>query len=316
MKSIRDNYVYSFLNNQNGLDEKILNAIKNSQFFTFNDDELHDAYRVIKKYKYSTTDNIIKAVNSGAIKIMYYDNTIFKLPMPISFFVLDEGGSNVAYVNASNICKGKIETVEIRKLFSLLEGALLNLKLLEKEDVLSTRAVIHTKGVITCYVKLFSNILNMDHAISVNGMVKAKIEFIIAKFCLINVFGMRMTNNEDKINRIALASINSNVGYELVEETDIKFEEADYLDLHRFFDVLTDGIVFPILKNYNLRRFITSWANNYSSSAMMSIEYLPYLLFMLTSVLRASDIVSQYKVEPHVVDSEKEIEELIFYLLR
>lgn len=315
MKSIKDTFMFNFLNSNNDLENRLIKIVQEAEYYNFEQEEMIDVFRTMSKYKYSTKDEIFKMVKNNKIRIMYMDNSVYKLPMPLLFFTLRIGGENVAFVNMSNICSGRAETVEPRKLYAILEGAFLQLRMMEKSNIMTYRLSGFVKAPITCYVKLFTNILNIDHSISVDPIIKGQIEFVVAKFCLLNIMEFRDIDI-DKINNIALSCTSVPISYNLVEPKDVKFSAGDYLDVQKFFNALTDSKIFPILKNYNIRTFLTSWTKSYNSASLFSIEYLPYLVFMITSVLRSSNIIDQYKVESQIANYERELEEFVLYLMK
>ena len=140
------------------------------------------------------------------------------------------------------------------------------------------------------YSKLGAKILVKLFAIDTDPMKSDVVRFILAKFYLKNMAGLKL--GEDTINEIAHKACISTSSLQFVKtmESNIVMNDGEYMykDLESLFKGLRQ---IQGLNSLTLRAFCENWARMYGEASILGLDYMPAFLSMLCGVVVSGNLV-------------------------
>ena len=285
--SMEDSFVYKVFSDSNNILSRLLSAIKDST--VLDKSFFEEQYLQLKKGRSSSpfSNAVCEAFDSGKIEILYSDTT--KIPLSIPFIIRRGTHGPVASIFISSftsIDDSQSLTIPFKTLYILMESAYIALCIQSYQDKL-TRSVPLMKITKDIYVSMVMRILNRDFAITSDKMLENKVTFSIAKFYLQKIWGL---TNEETINNYAAYSCN-NINEIDMNDIIYAYNEANINDINDL--LLFIKTISPRMANLNIKFFMERWINTYGQSAILSLDYLPYLFFVIINTLLGGFIVSQ-----------------------
>lgn len=287
--TLEDSFIYKTFNNSNDILEKIISGLKNG--VSLDKTYIEEQYLQIKKsYISHLSRDVLDAYDNGYLEILYTPTN--KIPISIPFIVRKKGNTSVATIFISSFStlndKGDILNIPTKTLYILMESAYVALSMQDNPIKLMRNTTL-MKLCNEIYVQMVIRILNRDYALSLEKTTYNQIIFCISRFFLINLWGHK---NNDVITSYALAACPSNIDnmsdmYEIIEKYD-NANISDISDLLTFLKTLT-----PRLSALSVKYFIERYITTYNPSAVLSIDYLPYVFFVIINTLLGGFIVSQ-----------------------
>lgn len=285
--SIEDSFIYKSFNASNSLIEKIVKYIKTSALLdkTF----IEEQYNQIKKSVISPLSaRILEAYDNGEIELMYSRES--KVGLSIPFIIRkNSSGKIVATIfiaSFSSLDKNDNLTIPVKQLYALMESAYVALKM-QINPLSVQRSVALMKLCSNVYVQMLMRILNKEYALILDNVLYDKVVYSITRFFIEKIWGYP---NKGLVEAYASSEL------KFIEELDLSMTKAsydgaeikDFNDLINFIKTLS-----PRMKELNTRYFIERFVNTYHNSSILSIDYLPYIFFVIINILLGSFLISQ-----------------------
>ena len=89
----------------------------------------------------------------------------------------------------------------------------------------------------------------------------------------------------------------------ILNETIEAYEQADVKSVPQLFEFIRG--MAGRMKDLNIRLFIERWINSYNASAILAMDYLPYLFFVVSSTLLGSFLVSQKTISDIIKNTKR-----------
>lgn len=285
--SIEDSYIYKSFNASNSLIQKIVKYLKTS--VALDKSYFEEQYMQMKRTSISPLSRrVIEAYDAGKIELLYSRET--KIGTSIPFIVRkNEKGQIVVTIFISTFSvldKNDNLTIPVKQIYALMESAYVALQL-QTYPANITRNVSLMKLCASTYVEMLMRILNKEYALTLDKPLYDKVTYSLKKFFLTNIWNYP---NKDLIESYASTDL------KFIEELDLSLtkqayndaEIKDINDLLNFIKTLS-----PRMKDLNTRYFIERYVNTYHGSSILSIDYLPYVFFVIINILLGSFLISQ-----------------------
>lgn len=295
VKSLEHTFVYQQLNRGDELSKAIGKVLTQGTQLTR--ENMEEAFLTINKnYKYPLKYRVLDEVAKENIVMMYSPaNTRIPTTMPF-FLTRNHEGRVVAVVIIDLHGKMDPETknvnIDAKKLYCILEAALLGLTYYHHSGVLSKRNVIITNG-SSIYANMFARVLNKKYALNVDKNKQHKVLFLASKFYMINMLGM--ADSEMVFNYALRNCPGGNVF--ILKEVNAALSTDDYKDLATFIQALKKPALSLKMDDLAVRSYLESFINMYSGSALLALEMFPYFMFNVLSVVNSAYLNNQYILE-------------------
>lgn len=284
--SMEDSFVYKTLNSANGIIDKMVKFIKTA--IVIDKNAIEEQYNQIKKFNGSPlAPKVLDAFDKGDIEILFSKEA--KISMSIPFIVRRKNGKIISTIFVStfsdiNKTYGTL-TIPVKQLYALMESAYIALKL-QIDPSRIERNVALMRICSDVYTQMFIRILNKEYAISVNKEFNDQITFVIKKFFLTNIWNYPSKELIDNYSSLDL---------KFVQEMDLsllkqEYNDADIKDINELIIFLSQRN--PRMNSLNTRYFIEKYITTYHAAALLSIDYLPYLFFVITNTILGSFLIS------------------------
>lgn len=289
MKSITETFVFNEMNSK-------LKIIENIKLINFNTDtvsqeSMEEYIKLIqRRMNFAMKNKVLEDYNIGDIVIVYPE--IAKLPKLMPVFIAKVGGKARAVLNIKHYStkdKAGNINVDTRTLFALMQSATILLDFYNEWNKYSNSVTICRLST-QIYVKLFNKILDKLYGVNLDIIKSDKINYIIAKFFLINIMGK--TDN-DTTRNIAY-SVCKTATKAIIEGVDSSFPTEYFKDFNYFIEGLSkiDG-----LQKLNTRVFWEQWMLLYGESTIYSTEFYPSLTESIFSAMLSARINKEHVFE-------------------
>lgn len=284
--SLTESYMFNKLNDKNSITNRIADIIRTGTIVEKN--FIEDQYGQIERTRLSPlVDKVLSAYDNDDIVLIYNKTT--KLTVAIPFIVMQFKGKFRALIfigDFSGITKdGTALNIEMKKLYTLMEAALVGLTYYTKPQQFQSSSVIAklTAGV---YAEMGLRILNREFALSLEKNAYDMTEYTFARFYLQKVLGMRSTEVIDSYAR-GICKSPDNTTMELIKSM---YEEKDISSLEEMLAFVTT--LHPKMERLTFRYFFERWISSYMIGSVLAIDNFPYLYYVMLSVLLGSFMIN------------------------
>lgn len=296
--TIEDSYIYKTFNSSNMMIEKIVKFFKTST--ALDKSFIEEQYIQMKKLTISPlTSRVVDAYDKGDIELLY--STTSKVGLSIPFIIRrNQSGKIVASIfisTFSSIDKNDNLNIPLKQLYGLMESAYIALQL-QLNPTRIQRNVALMKICALVYNQMFMKILNKDYALSLDKVLFDKVSYCIIRFFLDKIWEYP---NKGLIDSYA----SNNLKY--ISDSDLDMVRMGYNDYK--INTIEELLLYiktisPRMNDLNIRYFIERFINTYHGSSIMSIDYLPYLFFVIVNILLGTFLISQTSLNDVVKNTE------------
>lgn len=285
--SIEDSFIYKSFNASNGLIEKIVKYIKTSA--ALDKTYIEEQYNQIKKSVISPiSSRVLEAYDNGQIELLYSKET--KMGLSIPFIIRkNSSGKIVATIfiaSFGSLGKDDNLNIPVKQLYALMESAYVALQM-QVNPMKIQRNVALMKLCANVYVQMIVRILNKEYALILDNVLYDKVVYSVTRFFIEKIW---QYPNQGLVESYASSDL------KFIEQLDLSLtktaydgcEIKDINDLMSFIKSLS-----PRMKELNTRYFIEKFVNTYHNSSILSIDYLPYIFFVIINILLGSFLISQ-----------------------
>lgn len=288
--TLSDSMIFKMFNNNKEMTVRITNAIKNGE--PVNPEMISEQLFQIKRTRISPlVDEVIKAYERGAIMLVYTKS--IKIPQGIPFVVMKMGGTNKAVVFVSNYgsmskpdAAGKVFfNAPMKDLYVLMESAYVAYKYYDY-PVAFKRSAGLMKSCMSVYTSMILRILNKEYALSLDQSLYDKVSFVISKFFLSKIWEL---DNSTLCSSYATQGLSSSQN-----ELSLISTEYDNANISTISDLISFiKSLSPKFKSLTVRYFVEAYMNTYKPGAILSVDCLPYFLYVMITTLIGSFMINQ-----------------------
>lgn len=290
--SLNDSILFNTFNKNSAMSSMINECFKNG--IILNANHIEEQLIQIKKTRISPlADKVIEAFDKGDILLLFSKN--IKVSQSLPFIVLKMQGQLKAVVFLSNygtlVSNDKVGNAQylnmpMKELYALMEGAYTALSY-ARYQIGITKNMGLMKLCANIYTQMILRILNKEYALSMEKDVADRVSFVLSRFFLDNIWE---NANKDINTNYAINSILTPNRTDLLLVSE-QFNEANVVNVEQliaFLKTLTRRF-----DNLNLRYFTQCYLNTFKSSALFSMECLPYFLYTIQATCLGSFVVNQ-----------------------
>lgn len=291
--TMEDSYIFSMFNENKELTSKMLAYIKTA--VSIDEEMLQEQLLQIKKSRISPlADEVLAAFARGEIELLY--NRTVKVPLATPFIVKRDPSfsGNTFNIKASIFIanygavskKANAFEIPMKNLYVLMESAFVALTIHKYPNKLQ-RSYGLMKILCSIYTSMFTRIMNREYSLSLDQDLYDRVNFVISRFFLEKVWGL---TNMDIIFNNAMVNIqNPNVSdLKIVSDNYDAAEIKDVGDMLLFIKDLS-----PRLTSLSVRYIIQRFMITYHGGAVMAIDYLPYMFYVVINTLLGGFLLSQ-----------------------
>lgn len=286
--TMEDSLVYKTFNQANGVVDKIVKYL--SSGVPLDKSYIEDQYAIIRRGAGISplSQKVLEAFNNGDIEIIW--NNTEKVGVAMPFIVRRKSDGKVVstiFINAfATIKDDSILVIPAKQLYGLMEGAYIALKLqTDPVKVMKNAELMMTTASV--YTEMMARILNKEYALTLDKVLYDKVCYCIKRFYLECVWEYP---NTGLVSNYASSDLKYIQQFDLdaLDATYSKMEIKTIANLLEFVKSLS-----PRMSDLNLRYYIERFIKTYHGASILSIDYLPYVFFVITNVVISTFLVSQ-----------------------
>lgn len=286
--TMEDSLVYKTFNQANDVVDKIVKYL--SSGVPLDKSYIEDQYAIIRRGAGISplSQKVLEAFNNGDIEIIW--NNTEKVGVAMPFIVRRKSDGKVVstiFINAfATIKDDSILVIPAKQLYGLMEGAYIALKLqTDPVKVMKNAELMMTTASV--YTEMMARILNKEYALTLDKVLYDKVCYCIKRFYLECVWEYP---NTGLVSNYASSDLKYIQQFDLdaLDATYSKMEIKTIANLLEFVKSLS-----PRMSDLNLRYYIERFIKTYHGSSILSIDYLPYVFFVITNVVMSTFLVSQ-----------------------
>ena len=286
--TMEDSLVYKTFNQANGVVDKIVKYL--SSGVPLDKSYIEDQYAIIRRGAGISplSQKVLEAFNNGDIEIVWTNTEKVGVAMP--FIVRRKSDGKVVstiFINAfATIKDDSILVIPAKQLYGLMEGAYIALKLqTDPGKVMKNAELMMTTASV--YTEMMARILNKEYALTLDKVLYDKVCYCIKRFYLECVWEYP---NTGLVSNYASSDLKYIQQFDLdaLDATYSKMEIKTIANLLEFVKSLS-----PRMSDLNLRYYIERFIKTYHGASILSIDYLPYVFFVITNVVMSTFLVSQ-----------------------
>lgn len=302
--SLSDSYIYTMLNKSSHVSTTIITAIKTGTVV----DKSYVEEQIIqcKRSRLSPLSEVVlSAFDKGKIVLIY--NKQVRVSTSLPFVVINTKAGAKAYICISDFSSlskdGLALTIEMNKLYTLMEAAYVGLHFYTKPDIFR-RSTTLMKIFASIYASMSMRIFNKEFALSLDKDLYDTVNYSTARFCLECMAGLK--NNELVHSFAQSTCLNPNqITMNLLEQEYIHASIAEIGPLMEFIATRS-----PKLEKLNFRYYFERWVSTYGTGATLSVDALPYLYYVIINVLLRAFLVN-VPIMSEIINNTKQIN--LFY---
>lgn len=285
--SMEDSYIYKSFNASNSLIEKLVKYIRSG--VVLDTSYFEEQYMLMKKTAMSPlSPKVIKSLDEGNLELLFSREV--KIGVSVPFIIRkNESGKVVATIfiaSFTTLDSNDNLNIPVKQLYALLESAFIALEI-QKYPAKIQRDTVLMKIVESVYTQMFLRILNKLYALSLDKELYDKVTYCLNRFFLTNLWEYPNAEMIESYAAIELKYI-SQLDLDLVRTG---YTNAEIKDINGLLSYL--ATLSPRMKELNTRFFIENYVNTYHGSSIMSIDYLPYVFFVITNTILGSFLISK-----------------------
>lgn len=304
--TMEDSYIFSIFNENKELTRKMLAYIKSAA--QIDEDFIAEQLMQIQKSRISPlAEEVLGAYARGEIELLYSKSV--KVPVSTPFVVRKDPSfkgniygikATIFISNFGSITKNQnMLDIPMKNLYILMESAYIALYIHTHPNTLE-RNIGLMRIVSSVYMEMFMRILNKEFALSLDTELYGRVAFVIGKFFLDVVWGATnpdiafnvVVSNVKNANKVDLAQVN-----EMYKDAEIKDISGALL----FIKSLS-----PRLDSLSVKYIIQRYMLTYHGGAVMAIDYLPYMFYVIINTVLGGFLISQTTLSD-IIKNEKDI---------
>lgn len=292
--SLTTSEIFNGIGQYTGVDPKLkaVKLIKNAKHLR--NEDIEGAYIQIKQYPNSLSRAAVRAFDEEVLVLIYNRVPSLSVTQALPFITFKTPKGYITYIFMDKyikISRDNILSVQAPILHDLLVSAFIANKLKTNYKLLTSNQYLQ-RILMEIYTKLVCRILNREYSIAAEKIVNETIQYWINKFFLIRVFGS--TDSAENIEAISSKNFKYLNEMEL-ESIKNKYDETDPIKISELLELIKT--VSPRMKTLSLGTFLSHWISYYHIPAMLAVDNVEYLIFVVLSLLNGNNIISVASAE-------------------
>lgn len=297
--SMEDSYIYHMFNDANAITRRLVQVLKDGTLVT--PENFEEQYLQMKKSHMSPLiREVLASYDAGEIEIIRNDPSI-KIPTSLPFIVRRSGSRVISTIFISSFTAidddGNL-SITARALYSIMEAAYIGRQYHVNPGRILRNSSL-AKLMCEIYLNMFMRVLNRDYAISLDRDLYNNVTYVVANFFYKNMWEM----NDENASNYAISMLPPSRNMIILNETIEAYSAVEVKTIPQLFEFIKN--MSGRMKDLNIRLFIERWINSYNSSAILAMDYLPYLFFVVSSTLLGSFLVSQKTISDIIKNTKR-----------
>lgn len=298
--SMEDSFIYNMFNDANQITRRLVQVLKEGTRVTTANFE--EQYLQMKKSHMSPLiREVLESFDRGEIEIIRNDNNV-KIPTSLPFIVRRAGSNLIATIFISSFTTvdedGNLG-IAARALYSIMESAYIA-RMYHANTGRILRNSSLAKLMCEIYLNMWMRVLNRDYAISLDKDLYNNVTFAIAKFFYSVMWEIK---DDSTSTNYAISILPPTKNMIILEEIIEKYGESEITTVPKLFEFIRN--MSGRMNDLSDRLFIERWINSYNASAILAMDYLPYLFFVVSSTLLGSFLVSQKTIADIIKNTKR-----------
>lgn len=297
--SMEDSFIYKTFNNSNDILSKIVKVLKVG--IKIDKSAIEEQYYQMKRsYISPLTQNVIAAYDAGIIEIIYSKDE--KVPTSIPFIVRkNAAGQIVSTIFISSYATLSDDrsqlNIPMKNLYCIMESAFIALSIQAHPEKMK-RDIALQHMMLDIYNQMMLRIMNRDFALSLDQELYNSVSFCFSRFFLENIWDV---SNKMTVYNYATSNMKG-VNHTTLESLNAQYNNAEIKDLSDLLGFIKT--ISPKLDDLSVKFFIERYINSYNPAALLSMDYLPYLFFVVINIRLGSFIVSKGTLSDLIKDTK------------
>ena len=298
--------VYKYCRNQETVDgakleSNITRMVRDGYGFTFvNYDDLDKTvqYEIFESNQYFNVgvSGAKKAVKnllmSGKVQMVYSDTYMVDVSIP---YIITTGRNPKVFVNISHFVNpnqfGKYVITQVRNknaLISALFAACVSYAIVSHYHTLNPDI---GDPLVLMHAYMLTDVF--DRMVHMDAIMKDKVRYLCTQFALVQMYGTEMGTKTFQRFRGKYFPKLSNM---LMNSVDSQFTVDAFDNIQVFIDELVR--VYPSMKKVTFKDVWKTWYRRYSNTAIMVLDYIGYMIYVLCELLYESPLINRLALDP------------------
>lgn len=291
------------------LAERAVTLIKTAKHLT--NEDMEAAYISVKQITDALTQAALKAFDSEKVVFLYNKDPNQAMIQALPFLTGNTKNGYTTYVFADKYIRTSregITNIEPSIFRDFITAGVVANGLKEHYSALQSNTYLQST-LMDIYCQLFIRVLNREYSFAPNKVLYDTIRYWVNRYFLDVVFG----SIDSEENKEALASAHVRELDELGRQSmKSKYDEASVTDLSGLLEVIKGSATR--FSSLAIGMFLNDWTNYYYAPAMLAVDNIEYLIFMVITLLSGNNIINVSASE--VVKNAKNIKPIRSELLK
>lgn len=298
--------VYKYCRNQETVDgakleSNITRMVRDGYGFTFvgyDDLDKTVQYEIFESNQYfnvgvSGAKKAVKnLIMSGKVQMVYSDTYMVDVSIP---YIITTGRNPRVFVNISHFVSpnqfGKYVVTQVRNknaLISALFAACVSYAIVSHYHTLNPDI---GDPLVLMHAYMLTDVL--DRMVHMDAIMKDKVRYLCTQFALVQMYGTEVGTKTFQRFRGKYFPKLSNM---LMNSVDSQFTVDAFDNIQLFIDEIVR--VYPSMKKVTFKDVWKTWYRRYSNTAIMALDYIGYMIYILCELLYESPLVNRLALDP------------------
>ena len=302
--TMEDSFIFQKFNDNRELTTKMISYIKGAT--VIGEEFLQEQLLQIKKSRISPlVDKVLEAYANGSIEILFNKN--IKVPISTPYIIRRDPSftgniqnikATIFIANYATIAKQSMAlNIPMKNLYVLMESAYISMYIHTHPTVLQRNYGL-MKVMCSVYTEMFTRILSRDYAITLDQNLNDSSKFIISKFFLEKLWELK---NPDVIFNTAQINIQNPNVHELRLVSDA-YDEAHVENVSDMLMQIKN--LDSRMADLSVQLIIQRFMMTFNGGAVIAIDYLPYLFYVIINTLLGGFLLSQTTLSDIIKNSK------------
>ena len=298
--------VYKYCRNQETVDgakleSNITRMVRDGQGFAFvgmNDLDKTVQYELFESNQYFNVGvsgakrAMRNLIESGKVQMVYSDTYMVDVSIP---YIITTGRTPRVFVNISHFVNpnqfGKYVITQVRNkngLMAVLFAACVSYAIVSHYHTLNPDI---GDPLVLMHAYMLTDVF--DRMVHMDAIMKDKVRYLCTQFALVQMYGTEVGTKTFQRFRGKYFPKLSNM---LMNSVDSQFTVDAFDNIQLFIDELVR--VYPSMKKVTFKDVWKTWYRRYSNTAIMALDYIGYMIYILCELLYESPLVNRLALDP------------------
>lgn len=283
------------------LESNITRMVRDGQGFTFvgmDDLDRSVIYELFESNQYFNVGvsgckrGMRNMIGTGKVQMVYSDHYVVDVSVP---FVITTGANARVFVNISHFVSvsdsGKYVVTQLRNrngLMAALFAACVAYSIVSHYHRLNSDI---GDPLVLMYSYMLTDVF--DRMVHMDSVMRDKVRYLCAEFALTQLYGTSI--GQETFHRIKKKYF-PKLSPMLMNSIDSQFNVDCFDDLNSFIDAMVTN--YPSMRKITFKDVWTVWYKRYGASSIMALDYLGYMIYILSELLYESPLINRLTLDP------------------